>query len=92
MAALVSLKSQNDHSSFLIATRTLVTFIANITAHPDDPKYRRVKADNFRFRAQLGDRPGGLACMCALGFSSIVEAGEVVRDQSPNQQTLANSH
>ena len=68
MAVLVSLKSQNDPSSFLAATWTLV---ANITAHLDVPKHRRVKGGNVRFRSQLGACPGGVACMRALGFAQL---------------------
>ena len=78
MAALLSLKSQNDPASFLAAARTLVTFISNVAAHPDEPKYRRVKGGNQRYRTQLGAKPGGAECMRALGFNPIMEAGQEV--------------
>jgi len=32
-----------------------------------------------RYRSQLGSRSGGPACMWALGFKPIMEAGEEVR-------------
>lgn len=94
MGALVKLKAQIDPSSFLAAARTLVTFISNVTAHPDDPKYRRVKGSNQRYRSQLGGKPGGADCMRALGFSPIMEAGEEVpiqiRPPSPWKGRLQN--
>ena len=48
MAALMALKSQNDHEGFMAAARTLVTFASNVVAHPTEPKYRRVKTANQR--------------------------------------------
>ena len=58
MAALMALKSQNEHDGFMAAARTLVTFASNVVAHPTEPKYRRVKAANARC---CGRAPPGMA-------------------------------
>ena len=49
---------------------------------PSDAKYRRLKASSRRLREALLGRPAGPACVAAVGFGSIMEAGEQVRPGS----------
>ena len=47
-----------------------------------DAKYRRLKASSRRLREALLGRPAGPACVAAVGFGSIMEAGEQVKPGS----------
>lgn len=76
--ALSQLKAAGSFEDFLASVRTLLTFVANVLAHPGDPKYRRVRTSNAAFAQRVGGRPGGLEAMRAFGFESAVEDGQPV--------------
>jgi len=78
VAALQTVKANASFDEFCAAARTLLTFVSNVIAHPDDPKYKRVRASNSRFHNTLGSKTGGMACMQAVGFSVVMEGGEQV--------------
>jgi len=68
--ALQELKRQVTRSEFLMALKTLRTFIANVLVHPETEKYCKVRIKNKFFSSRLGRLPGGIACMGTLGFSA----------------------
>eukprot|EP00854_Cymbomonas_tetramitiformis_P004630 gene4630-5671_t len=76
--ALGALKAACGFDDFVVATRTLLTFIGNVLKHPTDPKFRRVRLSNPSFQSRLGSRTGGIECMCAFGFERITENGEQI--------------
>lgn len=76
--ALGALKSACSFDDFVVATRTLLTFIGNVLKHPADPKFRRVRLSNPSFQSRLGSRTGGIECMCAFGFERVTENDEQI--------------
>lgn len=76
--AMSAMKRAVTPEAFMVAAKTLLAYTANIVDHPNEPKYRRVKASNSRFKAAVGCRPHGAQCMAALGFQPIFEAAEEV--------------
>ena len=62
------LPALNISAGVNVARRLLLLFVGNVLAHPDDPKYKRVKASNSRYQNAVGSKQGGPSCMLALGF------------------------
>lgn len=77
MAALGALRSHCSEQDFIVAVRTLLTFVRNVVDHPHDPKYQRVRTGNNAYQSRVA-RHGryGTECMLAFGFESITENGE----------------
>lgn len=73
VAALTSLKRTLPSAEFIVAVRTLLTFVRNIVSNPGIEKYRRVRTGNSTFHSRLGSKQGGIECMTAFGFTSVVE-------------------
>eukprot|EP00586_Coscinodiscus_wailesii_P005091 CAMPEP_0172488534 /NCGR_PEP_ID=MMETSP1066-20121228/18094_1 /TAXON_ID=671091 /ORGANISM="Coscinodiscus wailesii, Strain CCMP2513" /LENGTH=369 /DNA_ID=CAMNT_0013255811 /DNA_START=182 /DNA_END=1288 /DNA_ORIENTATION=+ len=69
--ALQTLQSQNTPSDYTTAVTTLSKILTNITSHPMEEKYRRMKRSNAAFQKRLGGKPGGDACLTAVGFDLV---------------------
>jgi len=78
VSALAALKQNCSFEDFCTGARTLLTFVSNVLAFPNDPKYKRVRMGNMRFHNSLGRQPGGVECMVAAGFHKIQEGMETV--------------
>lgn len=76
MSALLSLKQNISMTEFIVAVRTLLTFVRNMVNNPNLEKYRRVRTSNSTFQTRLGSKQGGIACMEAFGFEERTENGE----------------
>jgi thiol-disulfide isomerase/thioredoxin len=77
MAALNSLKRNCTGDDFVVAVRTLLVFVRNITDHPSDPKYRRVRTANSAYQSRIARHGAhGVACMRAFGFEARTEDGD----------------
>lgn len=76
MASLTALHSNLPMSDFIIAVRTLLTFVQNIVANPGMEKYRKVRTGNSTFQTRLGSKRGGMDCMRAFGFKDMTENGD----------------
>lgn len=87
--ALGKVKQFASPDQFFSAAQTLTIYARNIVDHPDDPKYKRIKASNVAFRRKLADIPHGLECLEVLGFQLRHEAMEpiYVMDEAPNELT-----
>jgi hypothetical protein len=46
----------------------LENVVANVAAHPDDLQLRTIRLSNPKFRANIGDVPGGLLVLRGCGF------------------------
>eukprot|EP00927_Polykrikos_kofoidii_P076421 TRINITY_DN734_c0_g2_i1.p1 TRINITY_DN734_c0_g2~~TRINITY_DN734_c0_g2_i1.p1 ORF type:complete len:697 (+),score=127.05 TRINITY_DN734_c0_g2_i1:82-2091(+) len=71
---------QGSSSSTRVAVEMMLRLVRNVVNHPHDPKYRRIRSDNPRIRAELFDVVGESAdpLMALLGFDTTVEAGAKV--------------
>eukprot|EP00755_Sulcionema_specki_P004595 Sspe_Gene.30433::Locus_15066_Transcript_1_1_Confidence_1.000_Length_1182::g.30433::m.30433 len=92
-AAVAQLKEQcADGEAFQATLATLMKLGQNPLEHPDEDKYRRVKADNNQFREKVGKYPAALEVLKLLGFAEqgdeYVLQGEVETDVL---ETLAGS-
>ena len=69
VAALTTLRASTpNQDEFVTATKTLLTFVANVLNHPGETRYRRVRAINGKYVLKLGRYDGGAAAMEAFGF------------------------
>lgn len=77
MSALNNLRAHCSTEDFIVAVRTLLTFVRNVTDHPTESRYRRVRTGNNAYQSRVA-RHGtyGTECMHAFGFESRNEDGE----------------
>lgn len=67
--ALKSLKTNcGSGDKYMTAVTTLEKIVSNITGHPMEEKYRKVKRDNAAFQRRLGSFTGSREVMLAVGF------------------------
>ena len=66
---------------------TVLKYIDNILAHPDDPKYRRIKTSNKVFSSRVAPVPGALPFFAAIGFEE-TPPRETDKDQSATYLSL----
>ncbi|RHY28126.1 hypothetical protein DYB32_006236 [Aphanomyces invadans] len=59
---------QQDAAKFCTAKNTLLILLKNICAAPENATYRHINPANEHFHRELGQFPGGLQCLLALGF------------------------
>jgi PUB domain/Ubiquitin family len=78
-AALQTLRSYNPPKVYQTAVQTLDKILVNITTHPLEEKYRKVKKQNAAFQKRLGGLQGGDDAMRAAGF--VVELDREVGEQ-----------
>jgi thioredoxin len=85
-AALAKVKQGTSPEQFLSAAQTLAIYARNVVDHPNDPKYKRIKASNAAFRRKLAEVPHGAECLAVLGFNLRHEAMEpiYVMDEAPS--------
>eukprot|EP00978_Attheya_sp_CCMP212_P039639 scaffold207977_cov55-Attheya_sp.AAC.3 len=60
--------SSNDMAGHSTAIGALYTIFSQITAHPEEVKFRRVRRDHARFHEDIGRHPGGREILIAAGF------------------------
>ena len=75
--ALAQLKAQNPPATYQTAVTTLQKLLTNITDHPMEDKYRRIKKANGAFNKRLGGLPGAREAILACGFSETDEMYEM---------------
>jgi hypothetical protein len=68
MEKVVRLLPINTFEVFNDLVSVVLKVIDNITAHPEDPKYRKMKLSNATIKRKIVDVNGGLELMRALGF------------------------
>ncbi|KAF0772764.1 hypothetical protein AaE_002247 [Aphanomyces astaci] len=73
---------QSDAATFRAAKRTLLVLLKNICAAPDNATFRHINAANEHFHRELGQFPGGLQCLLALGFRPLRQ-GSTSDDGAP---------
>jgi len=66
--SLLRFRQNNPPSVYATGVETLGKILRNITDHPLEEKYRKVKKQNAAFRKRLGGLVGGHDCMLATGF------------------------
>ena len=66
-------ESKNMHSECIASLRNI---ISNILAHPEDPKYRRIRKNNGKFLRTVGSFESALFFLSVLGFESVEEQDE----------------
>lgn len=76
LTALTTLKNNCSTTDFIVAVRTLLTFVRNVVDHPGEEKYRKVRTGNNTFQTRLASKTGGVDCMYAFGFEAKQESGE----------------
>lgn len=76
MSSLLTLRQNLTMSEFVVAVRTLLTFVRNVVNNPALEKYRKVRTANSTFQNRLGSKQGGMECMRAFGFQEVTENGE----------------
>jgi len=74
--ALTTLRSSNSAAVFAAAVSTLDKVLANITSHPLEEKYRKLKRENAAFQRRLGGLRGGHDAMLAVGFTVVSTDGD----------------
>lgn len=77
-AALLRLRMNNPPSIYQTALTTLEKILINITTHPMEEKYRKVKRQNAAFQKRLGGLVGGHDAMLAAGFVVEIQEGTEV--------------
>ena len=75
--ALQALKASAPLEARVLALKTLKKVIENVQAHPDVPKYRRLKKSNAVFRKRVSDVAGSTLVLRALGFEEENDANGV---------------
>lgn len=75
-AALNNLKNSCPPAEFVVAVRTLLTFVRNVVDHPGQAKYRKVRTANTVFQNRLASKVGGMECMNAFGFEPATEGAD----------------
>eukprot|EP00934_Nitzschia_sp_Nitz4_P008736 Nitzschia sp. Nitz4//scaffold88_size82704//62508//64147//NITZ4_005303-RA/size82704-augustus-gene-0.85-mRNA-1//-1//CDS//3329559527//8726//frame0 len=76
--AIRILRTSNTPQVYSTAISTLAKVLNNITSHPMEEKYRKVKVQNAAFRSRLGGVRGGEDAMKAVGFVIEQQDGESV--------------
>jgi len=77
VAALRRLRlNTEDRQTYLIAIKTLRTFVNNLIQKPNVAKYQSIRLSNAIFQKRLGKLSGGLDCMRAIGFKQTTKDGE----------------
>lgn len=76
LTALTTLKRHCTQQEFIVAVRTLLTFVRNVVNHPGEAKYCKVRTANQTFQTRLASKPGGSDAMRAFGFEQVNENGE----------------
>lgn len=66
----------SDYGRFEEAARTCAKFVNNALAHPNEPKYRRVRIGNRAVQERLANVEGGLDVLRAFGFEDQTIEGE----------------
>ncbi|KAI0566160.1 Ubiquitin [Gracilaria domingensis] len=89
LRALTTLKQNCSQQDFIVAVRTLLTFVRNVVNNPGQGKYRKVRTANSTFQTRLASKPGGTDAMLAFGFERVQENGESFLVLS--EQAAANS-
>ena len=72
LRALDTKISQQDPPTALAAIELMLKLINNIVANPDDPKFRKFRANNPTISQKLIRCPGGQDLLVALGFRTKV--------------------
>ena len=54
-----------------VAMNTLLKIIANVLAHPSEPKYRKLRIDNATMQEKVLSLSGGQAFLQSIGFEPI---------------------
>jgi hypothetical protein len=88
-AAIEVLASYKLGGKGLECVRTLAKMLGNVSAHPQEAKFRRVNLHNDAFKAKVGALKGGLAVLKAAGFA-VAEEDEnfLVLDVDNDMQRL----
>lgn len=75
-----TLRRGSSGSATRVAVEMLLRIVRNVVSRPQEPRYRRIRADNPRVRKDFLDVVGEHAdsLMASLGFHTTVEAGEKV--------------
>jgi hypothetical protein len=76
--ALAQLRQHVDPKQFKKALETLSLLLRNIVGSPENPIFRHIKTSNAHIEADLGQFPGGYACLISTGFLLMVQEGEKV--------------
>lgn len=63
---------------------SLVVALVGHSRHPGDPKYSKVKTGNVMLKTRLLSKPGGLACLEAVGFRKD-SSGEFLVCEKPHK-------
>lgn len=61
---------RNDTERSTLALSTVQKIVNNILSHQDEPKYRRLRAENKAIKEKVLDVVGGGALLQALGFTA----------------------
>eukprot|EP00038_Savillea_parva_P007978 m.173748 g.173748 ORF g.173748 m.173748 type:complete len:450 (+) comp13736_c0_seq1:92-1441(+) len=88
VAAITTMKAATDYTSLVAAVRTVVKLLGNLVKHPDDPKYTKVKTGNVLLKTRLLSKPGGYACLEAVGFKKD-QTGNFLICDTPHEHTGA---
>lgn len=82
--ALVVLQDGCSSEEYAVSAQTLLTYMKNCILKSDIAKYRKIRLSNEAFRKRLGDKPGGIACLKAVGFrEDIVDDDKVLLMKEP---------
>ncbi|GFR51063.1 hypothetical protein Agub_g13387 [Astrephomene gubernaculifera] len=63
-----SSSSSSSSTSGLACLEALQRVLANVVAHPQEPKYRQIRLSNPRVQATLGSVPGAIELLGTAGF------------------------
>eukprot|EP00730_Choanoeca_flexa_P003801 TRINITY_DN11506_c0_g2_i2.p1 TRINITY_DN11506_c0_g2~~TRINITY_DN11506_c0_g2_i2.p1 ORF type:complete len:387 (+),score=109.94 TRINITY_DN11506_c0_g2_i2:168-1328(+) len=86
MAGLGRVKEQATPEEFQLAMKTIATLIGNLCAHPEDPKFKRIRHENPALKQRLFRFEGAADALKSIGFEdSTEEPGSMfVRKMNPN--------
>eukprot|EP00045_Choanoeca_perplexa_P011497 m.122442 g.122442 ORF g.122442 m.122442 type:complete len:233 (-) comp15652_c0_seq3:2416-3114(-) len=92
MAGLSKVKETATPEEFNLAMKTIATLIGNLCAHPEDPKYKRIRVENPSLKQRLFRFEGAHDALRAIGFEdSTEEPGSMfVRVMNPNLPQVHN--
>ncbi|CAB3405783.1 unnamed protein product [Caenorhabditis bovis] len=76
IAAILMIHSLNKKSVKDIAIETISKYLQNILEHPDEEKYRSIRAGNKAFQERVASAVGGIELLKSVGFTEKENNGE----------------
>jgi hypothetical protein len=95
-SAIATLKKQASPADTTVAIQTLFTILRNVTEHPNEDRYRRLRKGNSNFQHRVAKYEGAVEVLRLVGFSDGVQSASdsdclVLKSSDPGLLWLARA-